>query len=441
MTERKFPSRWWFIQKFLAVAVTVVLFIFFYNLIRSATSDIAISLEGPLSSKYGFRESPFSAELKEISVVLSTVTMKENADVNLNLSFSEDPSSMIKKRVQWRFLANSKGIWRELNDCKSSFNSFKAAIENPGHYLVIATLPPVNSNLSGKSTEQINSFLVGSLGDKCDAFQIVYPGSPPPPPPPIPDPNDKTEDDDQKEGQGKEGQPGQIPPTTNKPRDISSDVDGGDESNGTSDITEASGQDKKPSNTDAVKIPYRKGAKPVTIEDIKKCRIEGRLPEIKYSYYDDQILKLTLEEWKSICNKYYMPFFLGPSDNFEQEFAGWPVLRIGHEMEPIALKNIREQYGIQFISIDSFSQEIQEYFKNQIDPVVWYKCDKYRGFLLSDLLVTGITKALSDDASPVGIGKIDTVSQIIFDIDIKRTDDGYPTVEIINTKLSMKQKQ
>ena len=134
-----------------------------------------------------------------------------------------------------------------------------------------------------------------------------------------------------------------------------------------------------------------------------------------------------------------MPFFLGPSDNFRHEFPGWPILQNGNETKFLALDNIKKEYGIQFISLSSFSQEIQEYFRKQFDPTVWYKCGKYRGFLLSDLLVAGVVKALSKNTPPVVMGDIEKVDQIIFDIEIERLEGRSPDIKITNTQVLMKQ--
>lgn len=441
MSKRIIQSHWWFIQKASAFVATVIVAWFLFNLITVATNRISIN-----ELKCGYPEmpcalTPFATEVKETYIALPTLNLQEKTSVCLEAIFSTaNLPSLVQERITWMLLSNNNGIWREVNTFKSSFNHFENNFEQTGQYVVLVTLPPINlGDLAKYSTEQLKNLLVRTSDSKCKAFQVIFPGKGGNQPPnPTPELDSKPEPEPQVNPKPEDKvDPNQKPQANKEPRDISSDLAGEHDGSGIRDKTKLNSGSEE-NNIKINAVPYRTGAKPVTEKDVKKLRMEGRLPQVKYFYHSGEILQLGLDDWKLICKQYHMPSFLGPSDNLSEDISDWPILQIDNEIKFLPFDNIKKEYGIQFISLSSFSPEIQEYVKNQFDLALWNKCDEYRGFLLSDLLVTGVIKAFSDNSPPIVIGDIEKVEQIIFDIEIKRIEGRDPTVQITNTKVSMK---
>ncbi len=403
-------SAWWRSQKLCAILLTGGIAVWLGMHIRAATLEVTLNeLDLPIIPGTTIRDTPVGlpSGTKQVSNATMLPTYYLTASEEIGLGVSADPvltslPKAISDRIHWRVFCLSRGdIWRVLSGTVTQDISarFTHTFSQPGKYLVFVALPPIDlDELDGKTSAHMASFLIGSTRSKYRALQ-VYLGGTPPPPPPI-----------------------DTQPAEKGPRDLSAKQEGMNESFGSSKRGDASGQQKKHNEETAnVSIPLRAQEQPITVEDVRRLFMEGRLPELDIDFDPKQLLRLEAGEWSLICKTHNIPFVLVPEKDSQRRFPEWPMLLSDGTRTKLPPMQIRKAYGGYQIPLTKFSPMVQQSIQRRLgDHDAWfYRSVQHSGFRLSDILVIAVHRALSEHAIP--LSQLNDIEIILLSLDF--TDD------------------
>jgi hypothetical protein len=148
--------------------------------------------------------------------------------------------------------------------------------------------------------------------------------------------------------------------------------------------------------------------------------MSGNLPEIEVRYRPDELASLTLDEWTAICRDNQMPFLAVPKEEYCGEIPSWPLVLPDGTRKDMAPDEIRRIYGFQLLPLSEFSADIQRQAKGGIgDPLLLFKCDAQRGFLLSDVLLKAIHESMARENIPAD--QVPMVKKIVVVVVIEGT--------------------
>lgn len=330
------------------------------------------------------------------------------------------------QRMHWMLLQQTTDdLWSCVSN-RGRFDEtgyFSYRFLEPGRYLIAVALPPVTlQQLHRKDSDYIAATLTGRDASRCGITYVAVQS------------NDSAKEvalpnRDQPQADGITPAPAlaldeKRPDKANRPiapisRDLSTSLEG-DETSATqeSQLSEPDpSAELKHAAAAVTEVPMRMESQPFTLEDIRRARVDGILPEIEIRYSPEQLARLTADEWQSLAEEYSMPFVTVPNKQSESEFPRWPLLLPNGQRLDMDPGEIRKVYGFQILPLSQFSQAVQDRTRERFgDPVSYYKCSAYRGFLLSDVLLKAIHAALvQNGTSSSDLGRINriTVSLVI----------------------------
>jgi hypothetical protein len=165
----------------------------------------------------------------------------------------------------------------------------------------------------------------------------------------------------------------------------------------------------------------------------------GTLPETTLEYERAEVARLSVTEWQAICRAYGMPFVAVPGTNHFAEIGGWIVLTPDGDRKVVAPDKVERLFGLKYIPLSALSDEVQS--ANRVlfnDPVVWFKCNEQRGFLLSSFLLEAIQAGL--DQHGISVEDAGKVKRIAVSLAVDRSG-GSCQLRAVVTSVEMKEQQ
>lgn len=291
----------------------------------------------------------------------------------------------LQRRLEWSVFARfTRDLW--LPKWTSKGPTLNIELDQPGSYLIVCGLPPINFGKGQQTTVQLEKILGGIYGDRCSALLLDV-----------------------------ESKPEQRPPSFQKPifqhsnsnsanlalsnrvLDLTTRQEGGNKQLGVKPDEDISTNrlTQKDGHSDSVQVPLRNANRIESILSRAKEHMEGGLPELVLSWSQDQLKELNYDELTLLTKAYSMPLVLVPEERFSSEFGGIIVIDPwDNSRGTLQGDEIHRRFGRYTLPLRYLSDSVVDEIRKKVGLIDWMKADQ-KFFLLGLATLLPLRAALN----------------------------------------------